>query len=131
MLRVLVAAIPVACVAWTVTQEEIFKGLRDRLCTVRDNNAAAWWCRKLAYIPTCPYCFSHYVAAAVVLAYNVTVLSTGWPGRLAALFVVVAVANVYITSYHILRLTLKSLRLYSDQLSGPDTRDRWWQRPAA
>ncbi len=132
MIRVLLAAIPVACIAWTVTQEDIFKELRTRLCRIRDNKMTAWWCRKLAYIPTCTYCFSHYVAAVVVFAYGVTLLSTGWRGEVAALFAVVAVANVYITVYHGLRLTLKCVRLYSDRLADAGaTENPVWRRPAA
>lgn len=111
MTDILLAAIPVACIAWTVTQEEVFRELRDWLCSIRDNRAAAWWCRKLAYLPTCHYCFSHYVAAAVVAAFGLTLITTSPLGHVAAWFALVWIANIYITLYHILRQTLKLVGL--------------------
>lgn len=107
MRNVLIAALPVACVAWTVTQEEVFREIREWFCSVRDNRAAAWWCRKLAYMPTCPYCFSHYVAALAVFVFDLRLISASWPGAVAAWFAVVYLANAYLTVYHILRQVLR------------------------
>src|ERR1051325_345551 len=55
-----VLAMPVACVAWTVTHEEIFREPRD-YC-VRNSKACRWLLqRKFFYLFTCEYCFSHWV----------------------------------------------------------------------
>ncbi len=107
MIDILIAALPVACVAWTVTQEEVFREVREWLCVVRDNPAARWWCRKLAYMPTCPYCLSHYVALTAVLVFHLRLLNDAWTGAIAAWFAVVYVANAYMTVYHLLRQALR------------------------
>jgi hypothetical protein len=53
-------ALPVACVAWTVTHEEIFREPRE-YCVERSQNAKSLLARKFFYLFTCEYCFSHYV----------------------------------------------------------------------
>ena len=50
-------AIPVACVAWTVTHEEIFREPQDH-CARRSTESSRWWVRKCFYLLTCEYCFS-------------------------------------------------------------------------
>src|SRR3954454_1702248 len=54
----LVLAVPIACVAWTVTHEEIFKEPRD-FCAERSQHARSLAVRKFFYLFTCEYCFSH------------------------------------------------------------------------
>jgi hypothetical protein len=116
MTRILLAALPVACIAWTVTQEEIFRELREWLCARHEDRRLAWWKRKAAYVPTCHFCFSHYVAAVVVPLFDLRLLASGWLGMVAAFFATVAMANVYISTYHVLRLALKWLRLQTERV---------------
>src|ERR1700683_1054325 len=58
----LVLSVPVACVAWTVTHEEVFKEPRE-FCMKRSQACRRLMERKFFYLFTCEYCFSHYVTA--------------------------------------------------------------------
>ena len=49
-------AIPVACIAWTVTHEEIFREPRD-FCIEKSKNSRTILQRKFFYLFTCEYCF--------------------------------------------------------------------------
>ena len=62
LVELFVLAIPVACVAWTVTHEEVFREPRE-YCQRRSHDCIRWYQRKFFYLFTCEYCFSHYVAA--------------------------------------------------------------------
>ncbi len=62
-------AIPIACVAWTVTQEEIFKEPRE-YCVEHSKTGKTILERKIFYLFTCEYCFSHYVSAFFIFFYG-------------------------------------------------------------
>ena len=100
-------SIPVACVAWTVTHEEIFREPRD-YCLRRSTDDPRWWVRKFFYLGTCEYCFSHYVALIAVLGTGYRLLLNDWRGVLIAWFAVVWVANQYMGIHGRLRLVIKS-----------------------
>ena len=57
----MVLALPIASVAWTVTHEEVFRELRER-CEAASRASRTLVVRKFFYLFTCEYCFSHYVA---------------------------------------------------------------------
>jgi hypothetical protein len=101
-----VLSIPVACVSWTVTHEEIFREPRD-YCQERSRLASNTYCRKFFYLFTCEYCFSHYVAALFLVITRFKMLYTDWRGYLIALFALVWVANQYMSIYNRLRLDIK------------------------
>src|SRR3954470_8057625 len=88
----LLLAIPVACVAWTVTHEEVFREPRD-YCVHRSKDDRRWWVRKFFYLFTCEYCFSHYVSAFFLWLTGYTLLMPGWRGTLIAWFSIVWIAN--------------------------------------
>lgn len=105
-----VLAIPVACVAWTVTHEEVFREPRE-YCARRSqegNNLAE---RKFFYLFTCEYCFSHYVTLFFLWVTRYKLLLDDWRGYLLAFFALVAVANVYISAFGRLRQEVKSEKL--------------------
>ena len=108
-----VLAIPVACVAWTVTHEEVFREPRE-FCVERSQRCRRWWERKFFYLFTCEYCFSHYVAIFFLLVTRFQLLYEGWRGYLIAWFALVWVANQYMSLYGRLRLDIKSERLETD-----------------
>lgn len=62
--EIILATLITACVSWTIAQEEIFREVRQWL--QQTSTGASWWIRKVAYLPTCHYCFSHWVAAWAV-----------------------------------------------------------------
>lgn len=101
-----VLAIPTACVAWTVTHEDIFAELRV-FCTKKSERCRALLKRKFFYVLTCEYCFSHYAAAAVVGLADFRLLLPDWRGLLLAWLSVVWIANVYMSLFGRLRLDIK------------------------
>lgn len=105
-----VLAIPVACVAWTVTHEEIFREPRE-FCADRSRRCRKVATRKFFYIFTCEYCFSHYVALAFLLITGYHLLYSDWRGYVIALFALVWIANLYMSVFGRLRLELRSERM--------------------
>jgi hypothetical protein len=105
----LVLAIPIACIAWTVTHEEVFREPRE-YCA-RRSASGPWYQRKFFYLFTCEYCFSHYVAGGILLITNYKLLYSDWRGYLVAFFALVWIANQYMSLYNRLRLDIKTERL--------------------
>lgn len=106
-------AIPIACIAWTVTHEEVFREPRE-FCLRQSQNGSRWYQRKFFYLFTCEYCFSHYVAAGFLLITRFKLLYPDWRGYLVALFALVWIANQYMSLYNRLRLDIKTERLESE-----------------
>jgi hypothetical protein len=111
----LLLAIPIACLVWTFTQEEVFKEVREALKRYQQRHRYSLWRQKLAYMPTCHYCFSHYVAALFVVLFRFRMLADDWRGYLASLFTLVLIANVYMTVYNLLRVWLRRSRALADR----------------
>jgi hypothetical protein len=99
-------SIPVACIAWTVTHEEVFREPRD-YCQRKCEKSSTLIVRKFFYLFTCEYCFSHYVALAFLLLTHFHLLMTGWRGYLIAWFSLVWVANFYMSLFGLLRTDLR------------------------
>jgi hypothetical protein len=102
-----VLAVPIACVAWTITHEEVFREPRE-YCARRSRDCRSLAARKFFYLFTCEYCFSHYVTIAFLLVTRFRLLFDDWRGYLVAFFALVAVANVYMSSFGRLRQEVKS-----------------------
>lgn len=103
-------AIPVACIAWTVTHEEVFREPRE-YCIDRSQNSQRLFQRKFFYLFTCEYCFSHYVTAFFLIVTQFQLLFDDWRGYLISGFALVWVANVYMSLYALIRIDLKKGRL--------------------
>lgn len=101
-----ILALPVASIAWTVTHEEVFRSPRD-WCERKSRGGRHVAVRKFFYLFTCEFCFSHYVAAAVLLLTGYRLAYDGWLGFGVGLFALVWVANVYMSLYSRLRLDIK------------------------
>jgi hypothetical protein len=102
----LILSIPVACVAWTVTHEEVFREPRD-YCQKQAKSGKNGPRRKFFYLFTCEYCFSHYVAAFFLVITRFKLLYADWRGYAIALFSLVWIANQYMSIYNRLRLDIK------------------------
>ncbi|MEG9432410.1 hypothetical protein [Terriglobus sp. ADX1] len=102
----LLLALPIACMSWTVTHEEVFREPRD-YCKDRSQHARSLPRRKFFYLFTCEYCFSHYVTALVLIFTRFQLLYSGWRGYVLAEFALVYLANVYMSLYNRLRLDIK------------------------
>jgi hypothetical protein len=95
-------AIPIACIAWTVTHEEIFREPRE-YCVKRCHNGKTIAERKLFYVFTCEYCFSHYVTIFFVIVTGYQLLMGDWRGYLIGGFALVWIANVYMSIFALIR----------------------------
>ena len=102
----LILAIPIACVSWTVTHEEVFHEPRD-WCLKKSETSRLLLQRKFFYLFTCEYCFSHYVTIAFLVLTRFTLLYADWRGYLLSFFALVWVANVYMSLFGRLRLDIK------------------------
>ena len=105
----LVLAVPIASVAWTVTHEEIFREPR-KFCELQSREAQSIWRRKFFYVWTCEYCFSHYVTAVFLLITRYKLLFDDWRGYLLAFFALPYVANAYIGLFAQTKLEAKKDR---------------------
>jgi hypothetical protein len=106
-------AIPIACIAWTVTHEEVFREPRE-YCVRQSRNCRRWYQRKFFYLFTCEYCFSHYVTLAFLFITRYRLVYEDWRGYLVGGFALVWVANQYMSLYNRLRLDIKSEKIEAE-----------------
>jgi hypothetical protein len=122
----LILSIPVACVSWTVTHEEVFRELRE-FCKKQSQAAPFLRQRKFFYLLTCEYCFSHYISAAFIALSRFQLLLNGWRGYFIAWLSVVWISNAYLSVFGRLRLDIKHERL---QIASSETESRAQEREA-
>ncbi|HEY9343597.1 MAG TPA: hypothetical protein VIQ23_18615 [Hanamia sp.] len=101
-----ILAIPIACIAWTFTHEEVFREPR-KFCERKSNDCKSLLQRKFFYLFTCEYCFSHYITLAFLIITRYHLLYTGWRGYLVAFFALVWIANIYMSLFGFLRVGMK------------------------
>jgi hypothetical protein len=106
-------AIPIACVSWTITHEEIFKEPRD-YCIRQCKSAKTIWRRKFFYPFSCEYCFSHYVTIFFVALTDYHLLLGDWRGYLIGGFALVWIANLYMSLFQLLRVGMKKEKMDAD-----------------
>src|SRR5688572_927057 len=96
----------VASISWTVTQEEIFREMRE-VC--EDKSKSCGWLvqRKFFYVFTCEYCFSHWVTLGLLVMTGFRVLIDDWRGWVLAFFVIPWLANQWMSFYRRLRIDIK------------------------
>jgi len=99
-------AMPIACVAWTVTHEEIFREPRE-YCVKCSTEGKTIFRRKFFYLFTCEYCFSHYITIVFLFLTDFHLLINDWRGYIIAGFALVWVANVYMNLYGLIRQDIK------------------------
>ena len=105
-----VLAIPVACIAWTVTHEEVFREPRE-FCTQCSKESRFLIVRKFFYLFTCEYCFSHYIAIAILFLSDFHLLFDNFRGYIIAAFSLVWIANIYIALFYRIRIDIKKEKL--------------------
>jgi hypothetical protein len=110
MEMIFILAIPVACIAWTVTKEEVFKEIRE-FCIDKSLNCNRLYKRKFFYLFTCEYCFSHYVTILMLFITQYHLVYPDWRGYLLAGFSIVWIANVYMSLYNLIRIDLKKQKI--------------------
>ncbi len=110
VLYLFLLALPVACIAWTVTHEEVFREPREYF-VARSKKASSLVERKFFYLFTCEYCFSHYVVLFFLLITKFHLLYDDWRGYLIAFFSIVWIANIYMSLFGFVRIGMKNERM--------------------
>jgi len=110
-----ILAVPIACIAWTVTHEEVLREPRE-YCAKKSESCRRLLQRKFFYLFTCEYCLSHYVALFFLIITRYKLLYTDWRGYLIAGFALVWIANQYMSLYGRLRLDIKRERVEIKQV---------------
>ena len=101
-----ILAVPIACIAWTVTHEEVFREPRD-YCARKSQSCRRLLERKFFYLFTCEYCFSHYITVFFLIITRYKLLYSDWRGYLIGGFALVWIANQYMSVYGRLRPDIK------------------------
>jgi hypothetical protein len=96
----------VASIAWTVTQEEIFREWRE-MCSDKSESCGNILQRKFFYVFTCEYCFSHWVTILVLIFTGFRLLIDDWRGYVLAFFLLPWLANQWMSVYRRLRVGIK------------------------
>lgn len=111
---IFILALPVSCIAWTVTKEQIFKEAQV-FFSIKSENSRYMLLRKIYYMFTCEYCFSHYVTILLLIITQYKILYPDWRGYLIAGFSIIWIANVYMSLYNIIRIDLKKEKIITEQ----------------
>jgi len=115
LIYLFVIALPVACVSWTFTHEELFKESR-KFFELNSRRNKLFVLRKFFYMLTCEYCFSHYVAVAFLVITKFYLLYADWRGYLIAGFSIVWIANIYMSLFYLLRQGIKKEKVIIEEI---------------
>jgi len=105
----------VSSVAWTVTQEEIFREWRDKF-KERSETAGNILVKKFFYVWTCEYCFSHWVTLLILFLTDFRLLIDDWRGYILAFFGIAWVANQFMSLYRGIRVDIKHENALAEQV---------------
>ena len=119
----LILSLVVASIAWTVTQEEIFREPREfcKRCSESSRNILT---RKFFYVWTCEYCFSHWVTIVVLLITGFKLLFDDWRGYLLSFFILPWIANQWMSLYRRLRVDIKKENLIAEQIAEDEEEEK-------
>lgn len=106
LLWLFILPLPIACIVWTVTHEEVFKEPRE-FCQKKSEKCKSLLQRKFFYLFTCEYCFSHYVTVLMLCLTGYKLLMHDWRGYIISGFSLVWIANVYMTLFALIRQNVK------------------------
>ena len=106
-------ALPIACIAWTVTHEEVFREPRE-YCLKKSKTSVSLLERKFFYLFTCEYCFSHYVTILFLIITKYHLLFSDWRGYLTGGFALVWIANIYMSIFGLVRVGMKKEKMEAD-----------------
>ena len=101
-----IMALPVACISWTVTHEEVFREPRE-YCEKKSKECKSLLHRKFFYLFTCEYCFSHYITLLFLIFTRYHLLYNNWRGYIVAFFALVWIANIYMSLFGLIRVDMK------------------------
>lgn len=110
-----ILAVPIACISWTITHEEIFREPHE-WCVKRSQNEKFLLTRKFFYLFTCEYCFSHYVTIGFLFLTDYKLLLNDWRGYILAGFSLVFMANIYMSLFALLRQAIKKEKVEIEKI---------------
>ncbi|RAW00289.1 hypothetical protein [Pseudochryseolinea flava] len=110
----LLLGLPIACIAWTVTHEEVFREPRE-FCIKQSKTCKTMPARKFYYLFTCEYCFSHYVTIVILAITKFQLLLFDWRGYILAGFALVWIANTYMSLYAYIKVDTKKERIIAEK----------------
>src|SRR3954468_2103091 len=105
----LLLAMPIASISWTITHEEIFREPRE-FCQRKSQECRRLVQRKFFYVFTCEYCLSHYVTIFFLIVTRYRLLFEDWRGYLVSGFALVWGANFHMSLFAHIRLDVKKER---------------------
>ena len=105
----LLLALPIASISWTITHEEVFREPRE-FCQRKSEECRHLVQRRFFYVFTCEYCLSHYVTICFLILTRYRLLFDDWRGYVIAGFALVWVANIYMALFAHIRLDVKKER---------------------
>ncbi len=111
----IILSIVVASIAWTVTQEEIFREWQE-YCNERCDDCKSVPQRKFFYVFTCEYCFSHWVTLLILFLTGFQLLIEDWRGYILAFFAIPWLANQLMSIYRRLRVGIKHENLLAKEV---------------
>lgn len=107
-------AMPVACLAWIVTKEEICREIRQAAAFIKARRPC-WISAKLDYLVGCYFCTSVWISAGLLaLVPSVRLPGAGWVAYGLTVFAAVFVANVYLSLFNLLRILLRASAAIAD-----------------
>jgi hypothetical protein len=110
-----ILSVVTASVAWTVTQEEVFREWRD-VCKEKSETCRSIAQRKFFYVWTCEYCFSHWVTIVLLIVTGFKLLFDDWRGYLIAFFTIPWIANQFMSLYRMIRVDIKHENLLAEKV---------------
>lgn len=108
-----ILAMPVACISWTFTHEEVFREVHN-YCLECSKKRKTIIGRKFFYLLTCEYCFSHYITLILLFFTKFQLLFSDWRGYIISGFSLVWIANFYMSYYAGIRVRLKADRVEAE-----------------
>ena len=106
VINLFLLALPIACISWTWTHEELFKEARELLKGLA-NEKHSFLRRKFVYVLFCEYCFSFYVTAFILILTKYQLIFSDWRGYFIAELSLVWVANLYMNIHFALRIDIR------------------------
>src|SRR3954463_1100552 len=99
-------ALPVASISWTITHEDVFRERRE-FCQQKSQSCRRLLQRKFFYVFICEYCLSHYVTIFFLALTRYRLLFDDWRGYVIGGLALVWTANVYMALFAHIRLDVK------------------------
>lgn len=106
MKEILILAAVTSVASWIITMMEVFRNFREAIDKWAKKNPTEFR-KKLAYLPTCPFCTSAYVSAFFLVLAPTKLVAPHFGGYIIAWFFVQSIAYVMLTAYHHSRVWLR------------------------